>query len=139
MNIRTLYIENGISYADTQNYIRETLINMFPEIEFYCYYDIDYDTFQIMIMEITTLRDEYGRFTKDIIKKFNFENMSFCDPYEILDEVAQWCEDYLHPKPKQEPIVEIVEKIITPHHCECCGAPMPKGTTKCEYCGTEYY
>lgn len=29
--------------------------------------------------------------------------------------------------------------VIKPHHCECCGAPMPKGTTKCEYCGTEYY
>lgn len=28
---------------------------------------------------------------------------------------------------------------IKPHHCECCGAPMPKGTTKCEYCGAEYY
>ena len=29
--------------------------------------------------------------------------------------------------------------VIKPHHCECCGAPMPRGTIKCEYCGTEYY
>lgn len=28
---------------------------------------------------------------------------------------------------------------IKPHNCANCGAPMPKGTTKCEYCGTEYY
>ena len=34
---------------------------------------------------------------------------------------------------------EPTPKVIRPHHCECCGAPMPKGTTKCEYCGTEYY
>ena len=30
-------------------------------------------------------------------------------------------------------------EIIHSHNCINCGAPMPKGTTKCEYCGTEYY
>ena len=39
------------------------------------------------------------------------------------------CEDY--------ETLETVE--IKPHNCVNCGAPMPKGTTRCEYCGTEYY
>ena len=30
-------------------------------------------------------------------------------------------------------------KIIKPHHCECCGAPIKKDQYKCEYCGTEYF
>ena len=39
------------------------------------------------------------------------------------------CEDY-----------ETLEPVeIKPHNCVNCGAPMPKGTTRCEYCGTEYY
>lgn len=31
------------------------------------------------------------------------------------------------------------DEIIHSHNCVNCGAPMPKGTTRCEYCGTEYY
>lgn len=26
-----------------------------------------------------------------------------------------------------------------PHHCVCCGAPIPRGREICEYCGVEYY
>lgn len=124
---------------NVHEYIHETLISMFPELEIYTDYNIDYDTYKIMIMETTNIRTESGRFAKDIIKKFTFDRVKFYDPYEILDEVAQWCEDYLHPKPKKEPVVKIVEKVIKPHHCECCGAPLKKDQDKCEYCGTELF
>ena len=88
-------------------------------------------------MEATTARDEHGVFLAKTIQSFEFENYSFLDPYDTIGKVTEWCENYL--RSKQEPVVNVTEKVIRPHHCECCGAPMPKGTTKCEYCGTEYY
>ena len=40
----------------------------------------------------------------------------------------------------KEDTIEQSEPIeIKPHNCVNCGAPMPKGVTRCEYCGTEYY
>lgn len=34
---------------------------------------------------------------------------------------------------------EPAPKVIRPHHCECCGAPLKKDQDKCEYCGTELF
>lgn len=108
------------------------LSESYPELRFTSCYDYDSLDIKFAISDKTTW---------EILKRFKFDEWGFRhhsdETNKAFDEIVKWCENYYNPKP--EPIVEKVEVIVKPHHCECCGAPIPKGTTRCEYCGTEYY
>lgn len=125
---------------DVKTRFIDILSDMFPELYFLTDYDVNRDVIKIAVLDKTGARTESGQFGKEIIKKFKFKRYHILDdPYKIVDEVSQWCYNYLNPKPEEKPTVQIVEKIVTPHHCQCCGAPMPKDLARCVYCGMEYY
>ena len=118
-------------YEMSHYYVQDVLSQSFPEFDILTDYDVDHNVIKVLIMDSGT---------KESIKRFKFDHsLARYDPYAVIDDVTQWCYDYLNPKPEEKPVAKISEKIIKLHKCECCGAPLPKEETKCAYCGAEYY
>ena len=133
-------INFSLSTQYGKDYLIEYLETTYPDFSFYFEYDALHETFSIKIKSKTGM---------DNSKVFKYDLCRFDKPnvITVIDDIRDWMDETIGTIKSGDglficdtgTISPCEPVVIKPHHCECCGAPMPKGTTKCEYCGTEYY
>lgn len=133
-------INFSLSTQYGKDYLIEYLETTYPDFSFYSEYNALHETFSIKIKSKTGIGDS---------KVFKYDLCRFDKPniITVIDDIRDWMGETIGTIKSGDGLFICDTGTISPcepvviksHHCECCGAPMPKGTTKCEYCGTEYY
>ena len=133
-------INFSLSTQYGRGYLIEYLETTYPDFSFYSEYDALHETFSIKIESKTGIGSS---------KVFKYDLCRFDKPnvITVIDDIRDWMGETIGTIKSCDglficdtgTISPCEPVVIKPHHCECCGAPMSKGMTKCEYCGTEYY
>ena len=125
-------------YHHPDMYVIESLEQLYPDYFFESTYDPDR-----MVLKFAVCRND-GITEK--LKEFRYDYWEI-DCHDILREIRGYM-DSLNTisAPTECQLISVSgtfepaePAVVKPRKCECCGAPLPRGTERCEYCGTYYY
>ena len=122
-------------FRNPDMYVIECLEQLYPDYFFESTYDLDRMTLKIAICKNDGITEK--------LKEFKYDYWEI-DGYDILKEIRGYMDSLNTISAPTE--CQLISAYGTfepatakPRKCECCGAPLPRGTERCEYCGTYYY
>lgn len=68
---------------------------------------------------------------------FDYDEIFFGSPDHVIRKIISEIKKMKEPIEKPTPVKVCADKLI-PRLCTCCGAPLPKSSNTCEYCGVSH-
>ena len=119
-----------MSYTDGKNFSLNVLRDHHPELDIF-----DTSDSRLNVRTITIM----CKADQSIVAEFTYDLWSCSD--RMVKDISDAIYKYERAKAFQRnvQVAGVFQSPVKPRKCECCGAPLPKGTEQCEYGGTLYY